>query len=126
MNKEDKRNLKRFESDGNLDDVRWEVSTYSVEHIRTKYQSIVEEALTVHYKGEEKPTDFKKFTLHSLRSTHITHQLLDGVRIRVIADNVGNSESEIESTYYRLNNLLNIEELGMHRKKVTAEDELYQ
>ena len=44
----------------------------------------------------------------------------------MIADNVGNSESEIESTYYRLNNLLNIEELGMHRKKVTAEDELYQ
>ena len=60
MNKEDKRNLKRFESDGNLDDVRWEVSTYSVEHIRTKYQSIVQEALTTHYKGDEKPTDFKK------------------------------------------------------------------
>ena len=69
-------------------------------------------------------TDSKKFTLHSLRSTHITHQLLNGVRIRVIADNVGNSESEIEGTYYRLNNLLNIEELGMHRKKLSPEDEL--
>ena len=76
------------------------------------------------FKGEGKPTDFKKFTLHSLRSTHITHQLLNGVRIRVIADNVGNSESEIEFTYYRLNNLLNIEELGMHRKRVLPEDEL--
>ena len=126
MNKEDKRNLRKFESDGNLDDVRWEVSTYSVEHIRTKYQSIVQEALTNHYKGDEKPTDFKKFTLHSLRSTHITHQLLDGVRIRFIADNVGNSEFEIENTYYRLNNLLNIEQLGMHRKQVPAEEELYR
>ena len=126
MNKEDKRNLRKFESDGRLDDVRWEVSTYSVEHIRTKYQSIVQEALTTHYKGDEKPTDFKKFTLHSLRSTHITHQLLDGVRIRLIADNVGNSESEIENTYYRLNNLLNIEQLGMHRKQVPVEEELYR
>ena len=126
MNKEDKRNLRKFESDGNLDDVRWEVSTYSVEHIRTKYQSIVQEALTTHYKGDEKPTDFKKFTLHSLRSTHITHQLLDGVRIRLIADNVGNSESEIENTYYRLNNLLNIEQLGMHRKQLPSEEELYR
>ena len=124
VNKEDKRNMKRIEQENRLDDVRWEVSTYSSEHIRSKYQSIIEDALTNHFKGESKPTDFKKFTLHSLRSTHITHQLLNGVRIRVIADNVGNSESEIESTYYRLNNLLNIEELGMHRKKVSPEDEL--
>ena len=126
MNKEDKRNLRKFESDGRLDDVRWEVSTYFVEHIRTKYQSIVQEALTNHYKGDEKPTDFKKFTLHSLRSTHITHQLLDGVRIRLIADNVGNSESQIENTYYRLKNLLNIEQLGMHRKQLPSEEELYR
>ena len=124
VNKEDKRNMKRIEQENRLDDVRWEVSTYSPEYIRSKYQSIIEDALTNHFKGESKPTDFKKFTLHSLRSTHITHQLLNGVRIRVIADNVGNSESEIESTYYRLNNLLNIEELGMHRKKVSPEDEL--
>ena len=126
MNKEDKRNLKKFEDEGNLDAVRWEVSTYSTEHIRKKYQIIVERALTLHYKGDQKPTDYKKFTLHSLRSTHITHQLLDGVNIRVIADNSGNSQSQIESRYYRLNNLLNIEELGMHRKQVTAEEELYR
>ena len=124
INKEDKRDMKRIEQENRLDAVRWEVSTYSSEHIRSKYQSIIKDALANHFKGEGKPTDFKKFTLHSLRSTHITHQLLNGVRIRVVADNVGNSESEIESTYYRLNNLLNIEELGMHRKKVSPEDEL--
>ena len=124
INKEDKRDMKKIEREGRLDEVRWEVSNYSSEHIRKKYQSIVEDAISLYYKGDQKPTDFKKFTLHSLRSTHITHQLLNGVRIRVIADNVGNSESEIEGTYYRLNNLLNIEELGMHRKKLSPEDEL--
>ena len=124
INKEDKRDLKKIEKEDRLDDVRWEVSTYSSEHIRKKYQSIVEMGLVFFYEGESKPTDYRKFTLHSLRSTHITHQLLNGVRIRVISDNVGNSESEIENTYYRLNNLLNIEELGMHRKKVSPEDEL--
>ena len=124
INKEDKRDMKRFEQEGRFDQVRWEVSTYSSEHIRKKYQLIVKDALTSYYKGEEKPTDFKKFTLHSLRSTHVTHQLLNGVRIRLISDNVGNSESEIERTYYRLNNLLNIEELGMHRKQVSPQDDL--
>ena len=124
INKEDKRDMKKIEREGRLDEVRWEVSSYSSEHIRKKYQSIVETALVSFYKGEEKPTDYKKFTLHSLRSTHITHQLLNGVRIRLIADNCGHSESELESRYYRLNNLLNIEELGMHRKRVSPEDEL--
>ena len=66
----------------------------------------------------------KKYTLHSLRATHITHALLKKMRIRVIADNVGNSEAEIERTYYRLNNLLNIEELGFHRKKSSQDDAL--
>ena len=66
----------------------------------------------------------KKYTLHSLRATHITHALLKKMRIRVIADNVGNSEAEIERTYYRLNNLLNIEELGFHRKKSSQDDVL--
>ena len=57
-------------------------------------------------------------------STHITHALLKKMRIRVIADNVGNSEAEIERTYYRLNNLLNIEELGFHRRKSSQDDAL--
>lgn len=124
INKEDKRALKKFEAEGCLDDVRWEVGVYTSETIRQKYAPLVEEAMLSFYKGEAQPTDHKNFTLYSLRSTHITHNLLSGVRIRVIADNCGTSESEIEGTYYRLNNLLNIEELGMHRKKVNPEDEL--
>ena len=80
------------------------MNVYTDESIRAKFNSIL------------KQCDFdKKYTLHSLRSTHITHSLLKGVRIRVIADNVGNSEAEIERTYYRLNNLLNIDELGFHK-----------
>ena len=124
INKEDKRSLKKFEAEGRLDDVRWEVGVYTTETIRAKYSPLVEEALISFYKGQGQPTDHAKFTLYSLRSTHITHNLLNGVRIRVIADNCGTSESEIEGTYYRLNNLLNIEELGMHRKQVPQSDDL--
>ena len=81
-------------------------TVYTDEHIRACFKSILKEC------------NFeKKYTLHSLRSTHITHSLLAGARIRVIADNVGNSEAEIERTYYRLNNLLNIDELGFHKTK---------
>ena len=78
-------------------------TVYTDEHIRSNFQTILAECGFV-----------KKYTLHSLRSTHITHALLKGVRIRVIADNVGNSEAEIERTYCRLNNLLNIDELGFY------------
>lgn len=122
MNKEDKRNIKKFELEGRLEEVRWEVGVYSTETIRKKYEEIVRVALTEFYQGQTQPTAPSNFTLYSLRSTHITHNLLNGVRIRVIADNCGTSESEIESTYYRLNNLLNIEELGMHRKVSPSED----
>ena len=124
MNKEDKRSIKKFEAENRLDEVRWEVGVYTIETIRQKYEELVETALTKFYKGQTQPTEHSNFTLYSLRSTHITHNLLNGVRIRVIADNCGTSESEIEGTYYRLNNILNIEELGMHRKVVAAEDQL--
>ena len=85
----------------------------SSEHIRKEFNTLL------------KTADFeKKYTLHSLRSTHITHALLKKMRIRVIADNVGNSEAQIEQTYYRLNNLLNIEELGFHRIKAADNEAL--
>ena len=124
MNKEDKRGIKKFEAEGRLDEVRWEVGVYSSETIRKKYDELVQTALTGFYKGQAKPTEHSRFTLYSLRSTHITHNLLNGARIRVVADNCGTSEAEIESTCYRLNNLLNIEELGFHRKVVNQDDAL--
>ena len=113
------------EAEEKLDEVRWKTSPYSSGQIRKKYQSLVEAAMVFKFPRDGKTlTDFRKFTLHSLRSTHITHQLLNGVRIRLIADNVGNSEAEIERTYCRLNNLLNVGEIGMHRQVVKPEDEL--
>ena len=90
-----------------------DISPFSSEHIRKEYNALL------------KTADFdKKYTLHSLRSTHITHALLKKMRIRVIADNVGGSEQQLEATYYRLNNLLNIEELGFHRIKAADNEAL--
>ena len=125
INKEDKRSMRKFEADARLDEVRWDVDVVSLEQIRAKYQALVDEAMTCFFKGKERGTESKRFTLYSLRSTHITHNLLNGARIRLIADNVGTSESDIESRYVRLNNLLNIKELGMHRQKVAPQDELF-
>ena len=90
-----------------------DMSPFSSEHIRKEFNALL------------KTADFdKKYTLHSLRSTHITHALLKKMRIRVIADNVGGSEQQLEATYYRLNNLLNIEELGFHRIKAADNEAL--
>ena len=80
------------------------MNPYTDEHIRSYFNQVLSEC-----------SFDKHYTLHSLRSTHITHSILKGINIRVIADNVGNSQSEIESTYYRLNNLLNIDQLGFHQ-----------
>jgi len=46
------------------------------------------------------------------------------MNIREIADNVGNSQSEIERTYYRLNNLLNMEKLGCFREQISKKNDL--
>jgi len=88
-----------------------ERSVYHIEHIRNWWKRILKEC-----------SFEKNFTLYSLRSTYITHALLKGIRTRVIADNAGTSESMIEKTYYMLNNLLNIDELGFHKE--SGDDEL--
>jgi hypothetical protein len=46
------------------------------------------------------------------------------MNIRQIADNVGNSQAEIERTYYRLNNLLNMEKLGFFKDELVKKEEL--
>jgi len=88
-----------------------ERTVYHTEHIRNWWKRILKECCFE-----------KKYTLYSLRSTYITHALLKGIRTRVIADNAGSSEAMIEKTYYLLNNLLNIDELGFHKE--TGDDEL--
>ncbi|QBE68225.1 hypothetical protein SynWH8101_0630 [Synechococcus sp. WH 8101] len=78
---------------------------YHAEHIRTWWKEIM-----------SKCRFDKNYTLYSLRSTHITHMLLlEGARIKEVADNCGTSQAEIERTYRRLNNLLNIDKLGFHQ-----------
>lgn len=88
-----------------------ERSVYHTEHIRNWWKRILRDCAFE-----------KNFTLYSLRSTYITHALLKGIRTRVIADNAGTSEAMIEKTYYLLNNLLNIDELGFHKE--SGDDEL--
>ena len=63
------------------------------------------------------------YTIYSLRATHITLGFLLKLRegktpgsiATLIADNCGTSEGEINSTYRRFNNLLNIDLLGFNQ-----------
>ena len=71
------------------------------EHIRKWWNQVLDQC------------DFKdRYTLYSLRSTHITFVLLRKIPIKIIADNCGTSQSDIESTSQRINNILNIKDLG--------------
>ena len=66
-----------------------------------------------------------RYTLYSLRSTHITFALLRKIPIKTIADNCGTSQAEIERTYQRINNILNIKDLGFFQDStLTSDDEL--
>jgi len=82
-------------------------NVYHSEHIRRWWKEILH------------PCEFsEKYTLYSLRATHITHALLKGMNMRKIAENCGTSEQQILTTYQRLNNLLNIDDLGFFQERV--------
>ena len=87
---------------------------YHSEHIRKWWNQILDQC------------DFKdRYTLYSLRSTHITFALLKKFPIKTIADNCGTSQAEIERTYQRVNNILNIKDLGFFKSSnLTIDDEL--
>ncbi len=83
------------------------------------------------YKEIKEICNFKEnYTFYSLRSTHITHFVLNGIRDgntrgsieKLCADNCGTSVAEINSTYYRINNLLNIDLLGFHQNETLSKD----
>ena len=64
---------------------------YHDSHIRDWWNLIVGEC------------NFKnKYTLYSLRSTHISNQLLLGISVNKVAKNVGTSMAMIQATYDRL------------------------
>ena len=57
--------------------------------------------------------DFKnRYTLFSLRSTHISYQLLQGISVNKVAKNVGTSMQMIQMTYDRLSSRYSMDELG--------------
>ena len=65
-----------------------------------------------------------RYTLYSLRSTHITFKLYQGTPIKFIADNCGTSQHEIERTYQRIRNIQNMDELGFFKDNAAKEEEL--
>ncbi len=83
------------------------------------------------YKEVKKICNFKEnYTFYSLRSTHITHNILNGIRDgntrgsieKLCTDNCGTSVGEINSTYYRINKLLNIDLLDFHQNETLSKD----
>ena len=68
----------------------------------------------------------RRYTIYSLRSTHISNQLLQGVSVNKVAKNVGTSWAMIQQTYDGLSSRYSIDELGFFKdaKLPTEEDEL--
>ena len=86
---------------------------YHDSHIRDWWNLIVGEC------------NFKnKYTLYSLRSTHISNQLLLGISVNKVAKNVGTSMAMIQATYDRLSSRYSIDELGFFKDtKVSTKEE---
>ena len=63
-----------------------------------------------------KECDFnRRYTQYSLRSTHISYQLLQGVPVNKVAKNVGTSMEMIQKTYDGLFALYSIDELDFFK-----------
>ena len=68
--------------------------------------------------------DFKnRYTLYSLRSTHISYQLLQGISVNKVAKNVGTSMAMIQMTYDRLSSRYSIDELGFFKDTNVPKEE---
>jgi len=61
--------------------------------------------------------------MYSLRSTHITHELLRGVDIEILSNNVGNSPSVIRSNYKRPIQRLNAKYLANFEQALRQQDD---
>ena len=71
-----------------------------------------------------KECDFnQRYTLYSLRSTHISYQLLQGISVNKVAKNVGTSMQMIQMTYDRLSSRYSIDELGFFKDTNVPKDE---
>ena len=64
-----------------------------------------------------------RYTLYSLRSTHISYQLLQGISVNKVAKNVGTSMQMIQMTYDRLSSRYSIDELGFFKDTNVPKEE---
>jgi integrase len=77
---------------------------YHMEHIRQWYNRVLSKC------GFE-----RRYTLYSLRSTHISFALLQGQRVNLVAKNCGTSLAMIQKTYDGLSSRFHIDSLGFFK-----------
>jgi hypothetical protein len=65
----------------------------------------------------------RRYTIYSLRSTHISNQLLQGVSVNKVAKNVGTSWAMIQQTYDGLSSRYSIDELGFFKDTNVPKEE---
>lgn len=87
-------------------------SIYHIEHARQWFNRILSRC------------DFdRRYTLYSLRSTHISFALLQGQRVNLIAKNCGTSLAMIQKTYDGLSSRYHIDSLGFFQQEVASRDD---
>ena len=90
----------------------------------TWYEEMWEELLGICMRDPKFPQDaIHKYTIYSLRSTHITHELLRGVDIEKVAENVGNSPPVIRERYRAPLARLNAKDLGNFEDTMSLYDD---
>jgi len=82
-------------------------SVYHMEHIRQWFNRVLESC------GFD-----RRYTLYSLRSTHISFALLQGQRVNLVAKNCGTSLAMIQKTYDGLSSRFHIDSLGFFQDSV--------
>ncbi|QPN64492.1 hypothetical protein [Synechococcus sp. CBW1004] len=87
-------------------------SMYHIEHIRQWFNRVLAKC------------DFdRKYTLYSLRSTHISFALLQGQRVNLVAKNCGTSLAMIQKTYDGLSSRFHIDSLGFFQSASVSNGE---
>ena len=85
---------------------------YHMEHIRQWYKEILSQC-----------SFDRKYTIYSLRSTHISYALLQGQRVNLVAKNTGTSLAMIQRTYDGLSSRFHVDSLGFFKEPVPSSGE---
>ena len=95
-------------------------TNYSTTWYEEQWEALLVEAM----KNPLFPQDcIHTYTMYSLRSTHITHELLRGVDIEHVSENVGNSPDVIRSNYKRPMQRLNAKYLANSTEALRQQDD---